>query len=250
MEQNAQPAQQDLTKKERKQLRRQQKEETRAQESKKRKVQRLGMWLLAALAFAGAGGGVVWLVQKSVPDLPVAGPAEILAQDQVKGSDQARVVLVEYGDFQCPACASFYPVVKTLTEEFRDEIAIVYRHFPLTSVHAKAVITARAAEAAALQGKFWEMHDLLFERQREWVQGDEQELLVQYARELELEEELFLEDLNSPAVRDKVEADRVGGLQARVNSTPTFFLNGERIQNPRSYAEFYDLIVAALEQEN
>ena len=90
-------------------------------------------------------------------------------EDRVKGNEEAGVVLIEYSDFQCPACGSYYPIVKALSEEFPEELLIVYRHYPLTNIHPNAFSAAKASEAAANQGKFWEMHDMLFERQAEWA---------------------------------------------------------------------------------
>lgn len=93
---------------------------------------------------------------------------EVKVNDNVKGSREAKAVLIEYSDFQCPACQVYYPVVKQLTEELGNEILVVYRHFPLTTIHPNALPAAKAAEAAGKQGKFWEMHDMLFDKQSEW----------------------------------------------------------------------------------
>jgi formate-nitrite transporter family protein len=135
-------------------------------------------------------------------------------------------------------------MVKQLAEEVGDDVTIVYRHFPLTSIHPNAEPAARAAEAAALQGKFWDMHDMLFEKQRFWSEErDPKQLFVRYASDLGLNTEQFESDISTGAVRDKVDNDRRSGARAAVNGTPTFFLNGQRLDNPRSYDELRTAIL-------
>ena len=125
----------------------------------------------------------------------------------------------------------------------------MYRNFPLRSIHPQAQIAAQAAEAAALQGKFWEMHDLLFETQREWSGAlGMKERLLSYAESVGLDTELFEKDLNSSGIKDKIQTDVAGGQVGGVPGTPTFFLQGQRIVNPRNYEEFQALILRALEQ--
>ena len=123
----------------------------------------------------------------------------------------------------------------------------MYRHFPLRNIHPNADLAARAAEAAGRQGKFWEMHDLIFEHQKEWAdQKDARELFVQYAQSLNLDIEQFWVDVDSSEIKDKIDIDSKSGLNFEVNATPTFFLNGEKLQNPRNYEEFKSLIQAAI----
>lgn len=171
----------------------------------------------------------------------------VTEQDHTKGNSQSAVALVEYGDFQCPACATYFPVVKQLGEEFGDRIAIVYRHFPLLQIHANAEPAARASEAAALQGKFWEMHDMLFEKQSEWAKkSNVEDTFVEYARNLGLDEQRFANDIKSSQVRGRVQEDLQAALANGLSSTPTFFLAGKNISHPQSYGEFRQLIEAEL----
>ncbi|OGE44123.1 hypothetical protein A3B45_04205 [Candidatus Daviesbacteria bacterium RIFCSPLOWO2_01_FULL_39_12] len=177
-------------------------------------------------------------------------PLKILADDWLKGNKEAKVSLVEYSDFQCPACGAYYPLLKQLNQEFGDKILFVYRHFPLPN-HKNAEPAAQAAEAAGRQGKFWEMHDLLFENQTDWSnQSAAKETFIEYAQSLNLDIEKFKSDLDSPQVKDKVKRDYQSGLQFKVNATPTFFLNNQKLPNPRSFEEFKSIIQNEIEKTN
>lgn len=163
--------------------------------------------------------------------------------DWVKGGKGAKVSLIEYSDLQCPACAAYYPAVKQLTEEFGGSVLFVYRHFPLRTIHFNSQLASQATEAAGLQGKFWEMHDLLFENQEKWAkENDPKVLFEKYAEELGLNLDQFREDLISDKVKQEIEKDYQSGLNAKVNATPTFFLNGAKIPNPGSFEEFKSII--------
>lgn len=164
-----------------------------------------------------------------------------------KGPENAKVTLVEYSDFQCPACAAYYPLVKQIGAEYESRVKIEYRYFPLRRIHKNADVGAAAAEAAGLQGKFWEMHNMLFEKQTEWENsGSASDIMINYAKSLSLDIERFKSDMNSQTTKDQIEADLQSGLSSQVEGTPTFFLNGQKIQNPQSYEEFKKLIDEAL----
>lgn len=172
----------------------------------------------------------------------------VAATDQVLGSREAKVTLVEYSDYQCPACALYAPLVEQLAKDFSEDLLIVYRHFPLRSIHPNAQLAAQAGEAAALQGKFWEMSKSLFDNQAAWAgEANPRSLFEGYARELGLDVARFLADLESKAVKAKVDGDYDSGLASRVNSTPTFFLNDQVIENPRNYDEFAALVKEAID---
>ena len=164
-------------------------------------------------------------------------------------SEEGKAVLVEFSDFQCPACGMYYPVVKQLKSEFGDKLKVVYKHFPLRTIHKNADLAARSSEVALIQGKFWEMHDLIFENQKDWADsGKALSIFTDYALSLGLDQEKFLADINLNSVFDKVNSDYQEGIQLKVNGTPTFFLNGKKITNPKSYDEFKQLIEIAIEQ--
>lgn len=169
--------------------------------------------------------------------------------DWVKGDREARITLIEYSDLQCPACRAYYPVVNKLTDEFGQSVLFSYRHFPLRQIHFNSQLASQAAEAAGVQGKFWEMHDLLFERQDKWVnEKDPKALFEEYAKELGLNIDQFKNDLQSNEVENQVEKDYQSGVKAGVNATPTFFLNGIKLQNPATLEEFRDIIQKQIEK--
>lgn len=144
------------------------------------------------------------------------------ALDHLRGSPDAPVVLVEYGDFECPYCGAAYPVLKKLERDLVDTLAVVFRQFPLVNVHPQAQLAAEAAEAAGAQGKFWRMHDVLFEHQDALAPTD----LGRYATALRLDLKRFARDLAGHVFLPKIEDDMAGGLQSGVRGTPTFFING------------------------
>lgn len=156
-------------------------------------------------------------------------------KDNVYGNPDAKVVLFEYGDFQCPGCRNAYPAVKEVKEKYKDQIAFVYRHYPITTGHPNALAAAAAAEAAGEQGKFWEMHDKLFENQMPAGMGSwnnasaetRQDFFEQYASEIGLNMEKFRQDIQSEEIAQKISFDRALGRRVGVNSTPTFFINGQ-----------------------
>lgn len=176
---------------------------------------------------------------------------EITDKDYIKGNIAANVVLTEYSDFQCPACAGYAPILRQVADEYGDRIAFVYRHYPLFSIHPNAEEAAWAAEAAGKQGQFWEMHDLLFERQQQWSSERRiKSTLFDYAESLGLEMTQFESDYESDDVRDKVAADVVSGNRERVSGTPTFFINGSKMTSARSIDDFRRIIDMELEVSN
>lgn len=163
--------------------------------------------------------------------------------DHVKGNPDAKVVLVEYSDFQCPACAGTYPILKAAAAEFSNDVKFVYRHYPLKAIHPNAEEAAWAAEAAGKQGKFWEMHDMLFDKQNSWANGTGVKSdLRDYASALGLDVAKWEADYESDAVRQKVLADIKSGDAARVSGTPSLFINGTQITNPRSLDELRSIL--------
>ena len=144
--------------------------------------------------------------------------------DHIRGTSNAPVTLVEYGDYECPYCGEAYAAVKQLQEEMGNQVRFVFRNFPITEAHPHAEQAAEAAEAAADQGKFWEMHDFLFEHQR----ALDEEHLAEYARILSLSDADLERELEEGTERGRVREDAIGGLESGVEGTPTFFINGVR----------------------
>ena len=208
-------------------------------------IRTAAFWGISALVLGGMVFGMVKIASRNSPDnkQPLSLTSAVIESDWIKGDKDSKIIITEYSDFQCPACASYYEIVKQIHKEFGDKLAIVYRHFPLRQIHANAEIAALSAEAAGKQGKFWEMHDIIFENQKKWEsEKNAGEIFIKYAEDLGLNTEQFKQDLDSKEVKDKVEADYQSGVKAGVNHTPTFFINGKEIQNPRSYEEFKNII--------
>lgn len=145
-------------------------------------------------------------------------------RDHIRGPVDAPVSLVEYGDYQCPYCAGTRPIVDEVQNRMGDELQFVFRHFPITTVHAYAEIAAEAAEAAGAQGRFWDMHDVLFENQDQLTPS----YLRAYAGALGLDTERFDRELAGHVYADRVREDFMSGVRSGANGTPTFFINGVR----------------------
>ena len=148
----------------------------------------------------------------------------VSSQDHVQGTDEAVIELVEYGDYQCPHCGIAYLVIKKIQKKFGTQIRFVFRNFPLTESHAFAMSAAVATEAAALQDKFWEMHDIIFENQKSLSD----EGLLKMAGSIGLDTEQFKADIQKEDLQEKVEADFESGIRSGVNGTPSFFVNGTK----------------------
>ncbi len=184
--------------------------------------------------------GLTFLGGSSAPDYTsgIATEPE-LSQEWVRGNPNAAVKLIEYSDFQCPACRSYYGLVKQLETEYGDRVAFVYRHYPLYQIHANADYAARVSEAAGVQGKFWEMHDQLFESQGDWDKLlDPGKTFAKYATELGLDADKLMSDSESTEVRQEVANDYQRGQRIGVAGTPTFIVGGAKISNPGSLEEF------------
>jgi NhaA family Na+:H+ antiporter len=149
-------------------------------------------------------------------------------RDHAQGPDDAPVTLLEYGDYECPYCRQVVPVIRELRERFGDRLRYVFRHFPITTAHPHAHLAAAAAAAAAAQGKFWDMHDRLFEH----TGPLDRQQLVRFAEELDLDRERFERELDEHVHADRVREDFLSGVRSGANGTPTFFLNGVRYDGP------------------
>ena len=162
--------------------------------------------------------------------------------DHSQGNADAPIQLVEYGDYQCPYCGRAYPIVKQLQQQLGDDLRFIFRNFPLSEIHPQAKQAAIASEAAGLQGKFWEMHDVLFEHQHQLTHFS----LVHYAKELGLDMDVFENDLADAKLAEKVEKDFYSGMRSGVSATPTFFINGEKYTGswePEPFLDFLQKLV-------
>jgi protein-disulfide isomerase len=146
----------------------------------------------------------------------------------IRGNPDAPVTLEEFADFQCPSCGLYYGELKKIEEEFGTRLRVIFREYPLYPKHEHSVLAAQAAEAAGMQGRFWDMHDKLYENQKTW--SDEKDALpffVDYARQIGLDMDRFNRDLNSDAVAARISGDGIRAHALGVESTPTFFVNGQ-----------------------
>jgi len=149
----------------------------------------------------------------------------------IRGSGKARVTLEEFGDFQCPPCEMLAPVLTRIEHDYAERVRVIFRHFPL-AMHQHARRAAEAAEAAGMQGRFWEMYDTLYLKRSAWAQKNASEvdaMFLEYATAIGLDVERFKQDLQSDVVRTRVRADQARGASLGVNSTPTVFINGEKL---------------------
>lgn len=152
--------------------------------------------------------------------------------DRIFGKADAKVIVFEYADFQCPGCAGAHPATQSIQQLYKDQVAFVYRNFPLTSAHPNALAAASAAEAAGQQNKFWEMVDLLFTNQNQWASAsldDRGKIFESYAEKLELNIDTWRSDQTSKVVQDKIARDRALGARKSVDSTPSFFVGSSKM---------------------
>ncbi len=161
---------------------------------------------------------------------------------------ESKITLVEFADFQCPACGAAHPYVKELLETYKGKITFIYRHFPLPQ-HKNARLAAKAAEAAGEQGKFWEMYDVLYEKQAEWSESENPlELFTRYATSINLTMAAFTQSIQSVKFDDAIQTDYADGIRVGVNSTPTFFLNGKKL-TLKSFADLSQAVEEELRSE-
>jgi protein-disulfide isomerase len=203
-----------------------------------------GRWL-AFIGICLAVFGVLILNSKSNEvKVEKIDPAKVIVDnkplpDHVFGSEAKKTVLIEYGDFQCPACGGLYPTLKPLKEHYKDQLTFVFRDFPLTSIHPNALAGAAAAESAGLQGKFWEMHDKLYENQNEWSSLDNTkrtDQFVLYAIEIGLDKAKFKKDLVNKKVSEKIKRDQALGKKIGASATPTLVLDGKTLSQSQFQA--------------
>ena len=211
------------------------------------------LWAIIAVVVIGSIFGIIKLASKSQApgsDNLAISISAINDSENIKGDKEALATLIEYSDFQCPACGSYYPILKKVTEDLSAKVRFAYRHFPLPQ-HKNAKLAATVAEAAGKQGKFWEMHDLIFQNQSDWSEEKNAAILfAKYAQDIGLDLARFQTDIASDEIKTKIENDYKSGVKAGVNSTPSFFLNGKKMDNPRNYDEFKNAIEQTLGQSN
>jgi protein-disulfide isomerase len=170
----------------------------------------------------------------------------------ILGAGKKGVTLVEFGDFQCPACGTYYPIIEQVKQKYINDITFQFRHFPLVQIHPNAMVAHRAAEAAGRQDKFWEMYSLLYTRQQNWVDSSNPTTIMDdYATELGLNIDKFKSDFSSADVNDAISADIKLAQEAGANGTPTLVLDGKKLDTlPQDLAAFSKLIDEAIANKN
>lgn len=178
-------------------------------------------------------GAVFFLGQSSGKSTPVIAESGVLIKEdsQKIATDSAKVNIVEFSDYECPACAAANPIIKQVVNDYQGKVNFYYRHFPLPQ-HKNAQKAAALAEAAGEQGKFWQMHDLLFGKQDEWIKpSDTMALFLNYAQQLDLEQEKLKKDMESEKLTNRIKRDLNDATSLSLNATPTFFVNGEKMES-------------------
>lgn len=192
--------------------------------------------------------GGIWIADHKKNNSP---SSNSVPTNHVTGNTSSSVKLLEYGDYECPFCGQYYPIVKQVVAEYGNQISFQFRNLPLTQLHPNAFAGARAAEAAALQGKFWEMHDMLYQNQNDWVSSsDPSTVFDSYATQLGLNLAQFKSDYSSDKVNNLINADlaafnKTGAQEA----TPTFFLNGKQVHPTETVASFEQILNAELKKQ-
>ncbi|MCL4338634.1 DsbA family protein [Patescibacteria group bacterium] len=201
--------------------------------------------IVAAVMFSSSGN-------KSSNNTDLSGPKVnsnllVRADSEKISSPSAQATLVEFGDFQCPACGAYHSLVQQVLDQFKGKLNFVFRNFPLTSIHQNAQIAAQTAVAAGLQGKFFDMYNLLYENQSEWSDlGNPRDTFDKYAQSLHLDINKFNSDIDSKKVQDLIQEDVNDANSLGVDATPTFYLNGVKLNNPSGFDEFSNLVKTAI----
>jgi Na+:H+ antiporter, NhaA family len=199
----------------------------------------LPLAIIVIVLIAAVVGGMILLRssrQTSSSNAPTPDPAlDVKGAEppHIRGNPSAPVTLEEFGDFQCPTCGTYYSELKKIEAEFGDNLRVIFRESPLVPMHEHALMAAQAAEAAGLQGKFWEMHDKLYENQTTWTPAkDLVPIFVDYAKQIGIDPDRFMKDLNGEQVAQRIFQDGKRVHALGLNGTPTFFVNGKEAKPP------------------
>ncbi|HSX40796.1 MAG TPA: thioredoxin domain-containing protein [Candidatus Saccharimonadales bacterium] len=234
-----------LTKRELKEQRKLEKLQYQKQLDSQGRKKTLLLWVGLPLVILLSVFGLIKLAGSSsspssdVPNITLQTP--VSANDLQTGSKDAKAVIVEYADFQCPGCGAEHPILKQIVSDYKDKVLFVYRFFPLTQIHQNAMLAAQAGYAANLQGKFWEMHDLLFENQQKWATDPSAiDTFMAFAKKLDLDTDKFKNDMNADSTKKFIADEENAGTANGVNSTPTIFFNNKMITSPTGALPTYD----------
>jgi protein-disulfide isomerase len=207
--------------------------------------------IVIILAVGVAAAAAMYLSRQPEPvtETAAATTLDTKGGGHFRGPESAVVTLVEFGDYQCPSCRAYAPVVQEVLNRYPKQVRLEFHHYPLISIHPNSMAASTAAEAAGEQGKYWEMHDLLFEAQDQWAPSPnaEQEFLALASR-IGLNANAFMQAMRSPQLRDRILQDVVRAREANIEAVPTFFIDGQQIHVPLSVQAFVDIIDARLKK--
>lgn len=201
-------------------------------------MQRYRPFLIIGLVLAVAVIGTLLLIRRSKSDQFTGPPASpgpsttpTASEEPTKLPSDIVVTLEEYGDYQCPPCGQLHPFLKKMKQDFGPNLNFVFHNFPLEQIHKNAQAAAQAAEAARMQSRFWEMHDLLYESQEFWSEeSNPKPVFIKFARDLGMDIDRFIRDMNGDQVRMRIQADKDAGLRRGVTGTPTIFVDGRQLK--------------------
>lgn len=204
-------------------------------------------WGVIAVVVAALVGLLVFTGKSSAP----TNSASSGVTNHVRGSEAKTVTLVEYGDFQCPFCGQYFPTLEQVYEQYKGDVTFQFRHFPLTNLHKNGFAASRAAEAAGLQDKFYEMYTVLYQNQQSWSESDRaQSTFENYAKQIGLDVSKFKADYASTRVNAAINADMAAGNKLGVQGTPTFFLDGKQVTINNTVDAFKKALDAELAKKN
>ena len=208
---------------------------------------RIIFWVCFVVVLVLIIWGLIAAANKPAATSKLGAPAPVTATDNVTGSANPKVTLIEYGDFECPACSQYAVIVERLVAESSTTLQVVFRHFPLPQ-HVNALVAAQASQAAAAQGKFWDMYRLIYANQDSWASlsdADARKTFAGYALQIGLDMKKYNIDIDSAAGKALIQSELSEGQTLGIDSTPTFFVNGKVIDNPQGYEAFKAVIEAA-----
>jgi len=238
-----------LTKKEKREQKKLEWEDKLQKEKRNNMLKKIGIWTGAVIIFSLIIWGLILATNKPISQTSVNNLPSPRKTDITLGNNNAKIILTEYADFQCPACAANYPIVKQILNEYKDKILFIYRNFPLPQ-HQNAEPAAYAAYAAYKQGKFLDMEDLLYENQSSWSEEQNaQNIFRQYAEQIGLDMTKYDQDVSSSETKKFIENQKLEAQTLGINSTPTFFVNKEQLQNTQGANSFKKAIENALSEK-
>ncbi len=239
-----------LTKREKRELAKQKKAQEATKQDLRLKIKKVVSILLLLIIIGFVGYKVLNWFKTPSANTSKENVLFVKDDDWVKGNPNAKVTLIEYADFECPACAIYSDeILGKLAADYGDNLKFVYRHFPLPQ-HTKAVDAAKAAEAAGKQGKFWEMGELLYKNQSDWSDGNLKDKLFSYAQNLGLNTDQFSQDLTSESIQKSIKDNESEAYLLKINETPTFYVNGKKANINNGYDDLKKSIDNALEASN